>query len=233
MAAHQRHREVSCLIDHDDAGVGVLVGQQWRDEARGGAQCQVGDDQVAFAPGGHQACRGGAVVALRLDAEGLVDLVGLVTGAGGVDHLADDRGAVRAVGTGIACRLGIIGARGIRVAGQLRAVAHCLGGLGGGVEDEHHIGAGQVILVHGQGSSLVEHADALVGLAESLGDHEVLVAAAKGCHQLGESLAGGGEHADLRMHPGDADRCLDAARVGAHQLGIVPGQGHGREGGLQ
>ena len=234
VTAHQRDGEPSGLVDDDDPRVGLLGLQQRGDETCRGAQGQVGDDEVALPPGGCQPGARGADVLLGLPLEGVVDGLGMGCCGVGVDDLPDDGVTVRAVRVGVGARLRIIGGVDVDVPGELGVDAHGLRGVRVVVEHQDDVGAGNIFVGHhGPGGILVEDAHPLVLLADLLGQHERLTAPGQPVGQLGEAPPRSGEHPNLGMDPGQPDRGLDALGVRGDELGVVPGQGDGGEGGLQ
>ena len=109
VSAHKRDGEPARLVDHHHARVGLLVREERGQDPGGGAEREVGDDEVALLPRPHQPLGGRAVVAAGGGAEGGVDRVGVPARGVRVGHLPDHR------------RL---------------AVSRLRGGV---VEDEHHV----------------------------------------------------------------------------------------------
>ena len=209
MAADERHGEPARLVDDDDAGVGLLVAQQRRDQPRRGAEREVADDQVALGPSPGQQLGGGPVVADRGHAEHAVDLVGVPARRRRVGELADDR-------------LVILRPREGRARDQ-RA------GVGRAVEDQDDVGLGDV--VEGRGLAGGQHAHALVRLAEPLGEDEGAAEVADGGGELDDARALRGEHGHLRVPLRGGDGLVDGLAVRGDHQRVVPGQRDGGEGG--
>ena len=89
VAAGQRHREPGGLVDHHHAGIGVLVAQQRRDDAGGGARGQVADDQVALGERPRQPGAGAVGVAAGRPAQDRIDPVRVRRAGRTAEHLPD------------------------------------------------------------------------------------------------------------------------------------------------
>ena len=217
MPAQQRHDEMPTLVDDDDTRVGFLRIQQRREDAGGGADRQVRDDQVAFVEGPAQPLGGGSVVDAG-SAEQLVDPGGAGAGGLGGDDLPD-----RQVGQCIRAQpfhrdLGDGDAAG-RGGGEGRLVPF---GVGVVLQDEHDVRVPDVL---DRGQLLVGHdPDAFVVLAETLGQDEGPLEAGQGIGQLRERFARVGHDRDLRVAARRGNGGFDGTTVRGDRDGVVPGQ---------
>ena len=205
------------LVDDDDTRVGFLRIQQRREDAGGGSDRQVRDDQVAFVEGLAQPLGGGPVVDAG-SAEQLVDLGGAGTGGLGGENLPDRQLGQRIRGQPLHRDLGDGDAAG-RGGGDGRLVPF---GVGVALQDEHDVRVPDVL---DRGQLFTGHdPDAFVVLAETLGQDEGPVEAGQGFGQLREGFARVGHDRDLRVAARRCDGGVDGAAVRGNRDGVVPGQ---------